>query len=353
VYNGELEPVWKLHYEAPPKKRQNSEFLRGFFVFGFWLLASFQFQFHFVMSDNNNPNATNQFPRKLDATEQARLQAQIGNLKKQNAQFITDEKNCNRTLEKVGEQTVENNEEGLDLSKIPALYFKGCYDGEYTVDHRTTKLLIEACHNCIFHINGPILTACTEVWKCTNVTLNSNTAVKTLQLDLTTGFALNVPSIEQFGTIVWNSAEQLKINIANAPQHNLVTGFTEMKHEFPDSNVVIDQFIIRYLNNQLTSERCIRLKNGFLSTEREAVEWDRKNELLKTRFVENFLKEGGITINKKPEKKIQPNEPCPCGSNKKYKKCCFNKKVLTGVEGDIKAEVFGKNVANSEEKKQQ
>jgi len=27
------------------------------------------------------------------------------------------------------------------------------------------------------------------------------------------------------------------------------------------------------------------------------------------------------------EKKIYPNDPCPCGSGKKYKKCCANKKV--------------------------
>lgn len=26
------------------------------------------------------------------------------------------------------------------------------------------------------------------------------------------------------------------------------------------------------------------------------------------------------------EKKIYPNDPCPCGSGKKYKKCCGKKK---------------------------
>ena len=28
------------------------------------------------------------------------------------------------------------------------------------------------------------------------------------------------------------------------------------------------------------------------------------------------------------EKKIYPNDPCPCGSCKKYKKCCGKQKVL-------------------------
>lgn len=32
-------------------------------------------------------------------------------------------------------------------------------------------------------------------------------------------------------------------------------------------------------------------------------------------------------------KKISPNAPCPCGSGKKYKKCCINKK-FTWMESD-------------------
>ena len=31
---------------------------------------------------------------------------------------------------------------------------------------------------------------------------------------------------------------------------------------------------------------------------------------------------GAIVI----EKKVYPNDPCPCGSGKKYKKCCGRKK---------------------------
>ena len=46
---------------------------------------------------------------------------------------------------------------------------------------------------------------------------------------------------------------------------------------------------------------------------------------------ENKLKENEI---KKP-RKIGRNEPCSCGSGKKYKKCCLGKKTMTKVE-DIK-----------------
>ena len=27
-------------------------------------------------------------------------------------------------------------------------------------------------------------------------------------------------------------------------------------------------------------------------------------------------------VNMQPKKKVYPNDPCPCGSGKKYKKCC-------------------------------
>jgi len=32
------------------------------------------------------------------------------------------------------------------------------------------------------------------------------------------------------------------------------------------------------------------------------------------------------------EKKIGPNDPCPCGSGKKYKKCCMQKDKASGME---------------------
>ena len=32
------------------------------------------------------------------------------------------------------------------------------------------------------------------------------------------------------------------------------------------------------------------------------------------------------------EKKIYPNDPCPCGSGKKYKKCCLNNYILANFK---------------------
>ena len=31
-------------------------------------------------------------------------------------------------------------------------------------------------------------------------------------------------------------------------------------------------------------------------------------------------------------KKVGPNDPCPCGSGKKYKKCCMQKDKASGME---------------------
>ena len=37
-----------------------------------------------------------------------------------------------------------------------------------------------------------------------------------------------------------------------------------------------------------------------------------------TSFFPNGLKGNAVKV----EKKVYPNDPCPCGSGKKYKKCC-------------------------------
>ena len=43
-----------------------------------------------------------------------------------------------------------------------------------------------------------------------------------------------------------------------------------------------------------------------------------------------FYKQVGARPTVRATKKIGPNDPCPCGSGKKYKKCCMNKKAVVG-----------------------
>jgi hypothetical protein len=42
------------------------------------------------------------------------------------------------------------------------------------------------------------------------------------------------------------------------------------------------------------------------------------------------MKMNGEVIEEK-QKKTKPNEPCPCGSGKKYKKCCRPKDMASGI----------------------
>ena len=56
---------------------------------------------------------------------------------------------------------------------------------------------------------------------------------------------------------------------------------------------------------------------------------------------EKVAKETGTTaatktaVKKQPvrnaDKKVGPNDPCPCGSGKKYKKCCRDKDIANGM----------------------
>ena len=51
---------------------------------------------------------------------------------------------------------------------------------------------------------------------------------------------------------------------------------------------------------------------------------DHKFELYKDKSFSSLVKKsgGGGGGGEKKEAKVKPNDPCPCGSGKKYKKCC-------------------------------
>ena len=49
---------------------------------------------------------------------------------------------------------------------------------------------------------------------------------------------------------------------------------------------------------------------------------DHRFKLHKDKAFSSLVKKGEKEATKKSEAKAKPNEPCPCGSGKKYKKCC-------------------------------
>jgi len=176
-----------------------------------------------------------------------------------------------------------------------------------------------------------------EVWKCKKFTLQLNHEVRTLQLDMMEGIKVNFAKLSFMGSIIWNQLRTTQVTFRDQKKHDFKTGFEEMKKLFPDSHFDTDQFIIRFHQGKILEERCVRLKNGYLSTEREAVEWDKRNNVTKDRYVKDFLKEAGIHLKKVPGSTTdpKPNEKCPCGSGKKFKRCCQGKEKVTGVVGDL------------------
>jgi len=255
------------------------------------------------------------------------MEAMIGNLKQQNSIFITNEEGKVKNFQPEGAEA--------DLKNVPTIYLKSCKNGEYTFDRRTTKVLIEGCENIRVRINQNVLTNTIEVWKCKNLTLDLNHEVRTLQLDMLHDCTFNFAQLTFMGGVVWNQIHGTRVNFGDKKALSFRTGFQEMKALYDDSNEEVDQFIIRYVGEKILQERCIRLKNGHLSTEREAIDWDKRNEIKKDQYVTSFLKEAGVRLNKSQDAEKanrERNNPCPCGSGKKFKKCCMGKKKAGGSD---------------------
>ncbi len=58
-------------------------------------------------------------------------------------------------------------------------------------------------------------------------------------------------------------------------------------------------------------------------------------EIKRVKVARELSTSGDSTVKKQPvraDKKVGPNDPCPCGSGKKYKKCCRDKDIAAGME---------------------
>jgi len=217
------------------------------------------------------------------------------------------------------------------------LYIRNCENCSFVVNVHSTKVMIEGCVNCRVALNGKVITNTAEVWKCKNVELKS--AVKlSMQVDLCDGLKVRYAKHVDMVQVVWAGMNdfEMAFDDGDAKTHPvLLTGLKQMGEKFPDGvNAELDQFIIRTVEGSLLEERIVRLPNGFPTTDREADAFDResakKDEAMK-QVARNMIKEnpavfGGVkppTAQKFKDKKPKPNEPCSCGSAKKYKKCCM------------------------------
>jgi len=201
------------------------------------------------------------------------------------------------------------------------LYFKNCNDCEYVVDSMSTKILFEGCSNVKVTFNKKIVTGLVDIWKCNNFSFESNSKVGTLQLDICKGVTGHFKTMDLFSQCVWAGVFDLKFSFGDSDQ-KMETGFDKQQKDHAVAlHEQVDQFIVRFVKEKLQCELIVRLTNGFPTTEREAREFDRRQDDNMRKLAE----QAGITIAKKKSttKKPGQNEPCHCGSGKKYKKCHF------------------------------
>jgi len=242
----------------------------------------------------------------LSALDKKKMSAMLGGHKDNLINAIVNEKD--QPLRKVVDHTPKH-----------SIYFKNCHNSHYAIDEYCTKLLIEGCTNCSFTVNGKIVTSTVDIWRSDNVQLNINTFVGTLQADVCKKLSITYNKKEHLQTIVWAQVYDLALDFLDGPEHKMITGFEHESQKYPNLALHMDQFIIRFVKDVLMSEQIVRLNNGYPTTEREAKEFDRRQE----ENLQKLAKQMGISVGKKKTTtpKQKPNETCSCGSGKKFKKC--------------------------------
>jgi hypothetical protein len=234
-----------------------------------------------------------------------------------------------------GEEGTTRDVKSPEVKETSTLFFKACKDGNYSIDGSSTKVLIESCSNCTFHFNGQIKTEMLELWRCDNITINSNTSMKTLQADMTNTLNLAFKNKDHFQNVIWGGVHDLSLTIGEGDaMKSTKTGFKEMQEKHADQtlNMEIDQFYTRIVNDELLTEQLVRLKNGYPTTEREAKEFDDKqkaNEEAREKYIRDLVKFAaprlGLKDDRKRPKGFGRNDACPCKSGRKFKKCCWDK----------------------------
>jgi len=211
-----------------------------------------------------------------------------------------------------------------DIKTTATVIIKDCQECELEIDATYTKLVIHNCQNVTFTFRGKIVTSIAEFYKCTNLIVNVNTTIKTIQPDMCEGIQFKFKTKEDFFSIIWAGTEKLSVSFDDEEQ-KLSCGYTEECQSHPKANYQreIDQFKIHFVNGKLKMDKLIRLKNGFPTTKKEDDEFEhRQKENMKAWEKNNGIK----VVRKDPIKKdpnVQPrNAQCNCGSGKKYKNCC-------------------------------
>ena len=236
-----------------------------------------------------------------------------------------------------------SNQEGVTATITDAesnaqttLVFNACCDSKYVLEAYAAKIFVQNCENIEITLapSSKVLTETIEVHRCISTNLSINSRIGTLQIDQSSDCSTTFDSVENFGNpsmirkgrefgkdgrVVWAGCENLNVTIG---KDKVMCDFeTERKTDLT-ANEERTQFKVSYDSlNVLRSEKVVRLRNGFPSTKREDDEHERREEAALQGLAERM----GVTLSRKDDKigrKCKPNELCPCGSGKKFKKCC-------------------------------
>lgn len=195
----------------------------------------------------------------------------------------------------------------LSKKKKTTLYWKGCKNSQYKVVQNVTavKILIEDCHNSVFHLNGPITTSVLEVWRCNDIELHIDTEIFTLQIDLCNNVIINYNHKIQLGSIVQAGINNLRVNFKDYDDLSFDSGFNLLKDDpkYQDAELPLnektDQFITRFVEGQILTELIIRDNKGFYTTEREKDEFEaakEKNDKATEDAIRKMIKLAGPAI---------------------------------------------------------
>jgi len=199
--------------------------------------------------------------------------------------------------------------------------------------------LIEDCHDCVIDLNGLIQTSVVEVWRCNNCTINVDTEIFTLQVDLCNNLTVSYSHKIHLGSIVQAGIHGFRVNFLDYPDLSFDTGFdvlkldTQYNDRDPPLSDKFDQFITRFIEGKLTTELVIRDNSGFHTTDREQDEFDdikNKNDKATEERIRKMLKLAGpvvginetVIVGKSKEGKAEQEEKNKIEAASNLKKKC-------------------------------
>lgn len=241
-------------------------------------------------------------------------------------------------------------QEGVDAKAT--IVVQNCEHCKFEVACLCTKIFMMSCADVEITVprEGKVVSATFEAYTCRQIDVRTDTPLMTVQLDACTDFNIEFLHKECYRMVVWAGCENLTVGVRHATlaaadasassvarkapaadagadsaaaEWTVKTGMTEMRKEFQNLRADIDQFKIHFVGDRLLNERVVRLNNGFPTTQREADDYDRRQELNMQKLAETM----GITIKRKPRDpnkvRVKRNDLCPCGSGKRAKNCCY------------------------------